>query len=82
MTVQLTADGRDLLLNEELLIFRYPAGGIDTVPWPLKCEFRSETEIKHQLASCLYNERECGSWDGDHVYLPDGTAFYPDDYLE
>ena len=79
---QLTHKDGDLRLNDELLIFHYPAGDIDTIPWPLKCEFRGQTEIKRQLASCLFDERECGGWDGDHVLLPDGTKFYPEDHIE
>ena len=78
---QLTHNHDRLLLNGDMLIYRYPAGDIDCVPWPLKCEFRSETEVNHQLASCLYDERECGGWDGHHVLLPDGTKFYPEEHL-
>ena len=78
----LTDVGGQLELGQDVLIYHYPAGDIDTIPWPLKCEFRGEGEVRVQLASCLFGERECGSWDGDHVYLPDGTPFYPEDYLK
>lgn len=77
---QLTHNHDQLLLND-VLVFRYRGGDVDTIPWPLRCEFRDDDEILHQLASCLYEERECGGWDGDHVLLPDGTKFYPEEHL-
>lgn len=36
----------DLRLGDELLVFYYPAGDIDTIPWPLKCEFRGEDHLE------------------------------------
>lgn len=76
--VQLENNDGELVVNGELLVYRYSAGDCDTIPWPLKCQFRGEAELITQLASCLYDERECGTWDGDHVLLPDGRKFYPD----
>lgn len=60
--------------HPSLLIMRYPAGDNDTISWPL------EKNEKRNLASALYDERECNI---DYNYetailLPDGTVFNVD----
>lgn len=63
-----------------LLIRHYPAGDIDTCPWPMRVEFEGDTIAKQRenLALALYDLREtCDSSFsyGDVVQLPNGEEF-------
>lgn len=55
-----------------LLMHRYPAGDVDTIPWPIIDERHLE-----RLAIALYGERECNAWFPVDalIELPDGTPF-------
>ena len=64
-----------------LLVYFYPSGDVDTIPWPLtQREYSSRTvsDLRRQLAGALYNERESNPLfpQGlDTVELPDGQFF-------
>ena len=64
-----------------LLVYFYPSGEVDTIPWPLtQREYSSRTsaDLRRQLAGALYNERESNSLFPpglDTVELPDGQLF-------
>jgi hypothetical protein len=57
-----------------LLIYRYAAGDVDLINWPLPDEDR------RMLASTLFDEREMGGIPGNAnaVLLPDGSLFEHD----
>lgn len=60
---------RDVLkdTDDALLLYRYPAGDVDTIAWP-------EPDLEH-LRSALFDSREQGHLPGDcrQVELPDGS---------
>jgi hypothetical protein len=64
-----------------LLVYFYPSGEVDTLPWPLtQREYSSRTasDLRRQLAGALYNERESNPLfpqSLDTVELPDGQFF-------
>lgn len=60
-----------------LLMRSYPAGDVDTCPWPMESPHASHDELRTRLAIALYDERECnGLFPDDAVIeLPDGTVF-------
>ena len=64
-----------------LLVYFYPSGEVDTIPWPLtqrEYSTRTSADLRRQLAGALYNERESNSLfpQGlDTVELPDGQVF-------
>ena len=64
-----------------LLVYFYPSGDVDTIPWPLtQREYSSRTasDLRRQLAGALYNERESNSLFPQGlgtVELPDGQFF-------
>jgi hypothetical protein len=65
-------------LQPSMLIKRYDAGDIDLIPWPMKSDFRDEAQLRKDLASALYDERETNSafpYEVHVVELPDGTPF-------
>jgi hypothetical protein len=68
---------KDLAIGDSLLIFHYPAGDTDTLPWPLKAEYRSDVQLRGQLRTALWDAIETGELpsDTDSVLLPDGTEF-------
>lgn len=78
MTTPLTVlYGRMLGIGDDALMYFYPAGDMDTIPWPLTSEFRTDDVLRYQLACALYGARECGilASDRKEVTLPDGTEF-------
>ena len=64
-----------------LLVYFYPSGDVDTIPWPLtQREYSSRTvsDLRRQLAGALYNERESNALFPQGlgtVELPDGEMF-------
>lgn len=59
------------------LLFFYPAGDVDSVPWPMK-----DDEDKYHLSVALYDAREMGDMpDVPVVKLPDGSSFDIEDEL-
>lgn len=60
-----------------LLVFLYPAGDADTVPWPMVSEFASQEQLRNRLARALFDERETNPYFPDDavIELPDGTVF-------
>lgn len=78
-------DDGHLFLGNHILVYHYPAGDIDTIPWPMHCEFRGDNQIRQQLASCLFDEWECNDTCADCdrcVVLPDGELFWFDRELD
>jgi hypothetical protein len=69
--------GDDLEEHPSILMRIYDAGDMDTVPWPLECQFSTREELEDRLASALYDERECNRFfpTDASIRLPDGTAF-------
>jgi hypothetical protein len=62
---------REFFSSDPVLVFRYPEGDCDTIPWPMKKEHRP------MLALCLYDDREIGVIpDVPSVILPDGSEFF------
>jgi hypothetical protein len=55
-----------------MLIHRYHAGDIDTIPWPLPLSERTEWMVR--LSSALYDERETNDFfpSDAAIELPDG----------
>lgn len=50
--------------------------GPDSIPWPLVSEYRSEDQLVHQLAACLYDEVQMGRvQEHSTILLPDGQVF-------
>lgn len=74
--IQLTERNERLYLNGSRLIFRYPEGDCDSIPWPMTTK-----EHREHLASCLYDAFESGEIDKRTVALPDHTPFNIDDNL-
>jgi len=60
-----------------LLVYRYPAGDVDLIPWPLQCEFSTHEQLVERLKGALFDERECNSFFPSDaiIELPDGTEF-------
>lgn len=86
--IRLIADGGHLCFptsddgEPSLLMYRYSAGDIDLIPWPLVSEYRDKETLERDLASALYDERECGKIPVNAVVeLPDGTVFDFDNVL-
>jgi len=71
----------NLYVGGELLVYAYPMGDVDLIPWPRSPD-KPAKEWTGQLACALFDAREMGYWDGNAVQLPDGTEFHPDDHLE
>ena len=71
--IQLIDNDGDLYMpNDDLLIYRYPAGDCDRIAWPL------EEEQKPQLATAIYDEMMCSDegWsETAEILLPDGEVF-------
>ena len=73
------SDDGDFLLAGELLVWRYPAGDVDILSWPL-----DHWKERMMLAEKLFEARE---WAGElpqsteAVVLPDGTKFVIEDEL-
>lgn len=64
--------------EDSLLLRRYDAGDVDTVPWPLVSPYAGIDELEDRLASALYDERECNPAmpsNESTVILPDGKTF-------
>lgn len=50
--------------------------GPDSIPWPLKSEYRSDDEIVYGLFSALYDEVQMGQVPcNSEIALPDGRIF-------
>lgn len=56
-----------------LLVYRYPAGDYDIIPYPLSVS----GSWRSKLRSCLFDARECGRLpvDAQEVELPNGERF-------
>lgn len=70
---KLTAvDGRLQLESGAVILYTYPAGDCDQIPWPLTTDAE-----KGMLARALYDMREMGGISGgaERVELSDGTLF-------
>ena len=63
-----------LICDSSLLIFRYPAGDVSTIPAIPYAEL-VEKDYAWKLAHCLFDERECCEKHFDAVYLPCGYLF-------
>lgn len=63
--------------DDNLLVYSYDSGEIDTIPWPLDGCVYSEDKLRDMLASALFDEREVNSSFPQDVVieLPDGTVF-------
>ena len=63
--------------TEAILMYQYPAGDYDTLPWPLESKLRSPGKLRFHLAAALYDERECNEFfpTDAEIELPDGTLF-------
>lgn len=70
--VRLTTNGEHLQVCDHSIIYFYPAGDIDLIPWPLESD-----EDKGKLARALYDEVEMGFLPSNtrSVLLPDGEVF-------
>lgn len=77
LPIRLTCLDGHLYLGGEPLIYFYPAGDVDCLPWPLVAEYRTPEELRDQLRRALQDEVETGHLpDGTQaVMLPDGTMF-------
>lgn len=68
-----------------MLFYRYPAGDIDTLPWPMVSRFRDDATLKKHLAHAIFDEVEMGNIPQRHgeftVLLPDGSEFPYLDYI-
>lgn len=68
---------REFFSSDPVLVFRYPEGDGDSIPWPMKKKHRK------MLASCLYDDREMGVIPYvPSVILPDGSEFFIEAELE
>ena len=68
-----THDGKQ---EHPILIAEVGGGDHDTIPWPMKSQFRTKKELTQNLASALYDAREMGTIPSvSSVLLPDGTEF-------
>lgn len=69
--------------SPSLLLRRYDAGDVDTIPWPMYSDFATKADLEHRLASALYDERECNPFFEFNavIELPDGTVFEFDEVL-
>ena len=85
MEMEILLEGSDgsLCVNGDVLLYFYPAGDCDSIPWPLISEFRLEIKLREQLASALFDAREMGIIPlfAQSVLLPDGTRFCIDENL-
>jgi len=62
--------------SDPVILFQYPTGDWDRVPWPM------ENEHRKMLASVLYGNREQGVIPHvPSVILPDGSEFFIDTEL-
>jgi hypothetical protein len=63
--------------SASLLLRCYPAGDVDTCPWPMTATTTPETELRERLAIALFDERETNDTfpDDATIELPDGTTF-------
>jgi len=62
--------------NGNVIIYRYRAGDVDLIKWPLP------EEDRRMLAAALYDGREMGDIPNSSiVLLPDGTQFDFEDVL-
>lgn len=75
MTQLIVEDGTLYYPDGSILVTRLEGGDPATIRWPLKDEQRTI------LACCLYDDFECGVFEGRKVLLPDGTEFDFDDVL-
>lgn len=76
-TIRLVVQGGKLYFpsaDPALLYRTYPAGDIDTCPWPFD---PGNTELAYRLAIALYDERESNDEfpTSAVIELPDGTVF-------
>lgn len=69
---------RDWFKDENpVLIYHYPAGDVDTIPWPIESEFSSREQLLEHLQVALLDCIETGTLPVDTaaVLLPDGSTF-------
>ena len=72
--LSINEDG-ELEVNENLLLFFYPAGDVDTFTWGKQLN-------KQNLAAALFEAREMGYMPNEEeVLLPDGEVFHIDQNL-
>ena len=71
----------DTLENDKsipsLLMRRYPAGDIDTIPWPMVSKYKPRDQLIERLQDALFDERETNSFFPVDalIQLPDGELF-------
>jgi hypothetical protein len=56
--------------NGSILIYVYPSGDVDTIPWPFKTP-----QDRFRLAAALYDEREGAENEFFLAYLPGNIEF-------
>lgn len=77
LPIRLTCLSGDLYLGGEPLIYFYPAGDVDCLPWPLVAKYRTPEILRDQLRCALQDSIETGDLPSgtQAVMLPDGTIF-------
>jgi hypothetical protein len=75
--IKLIARDGYLYIGDDIIVYVYPAGDADTIPWPMKSDFRSDAKIRNHLARALYDAHEMGDLPHgtESVLLPDGAEF-------
>lgn len=84
-SVKLTAKAGKLHIADTILVYMYPAGDADTIPWPFKKDaYWTQSKWNKALAGALFDAREMGDLPGNTkaVLLPDGKEFVIDTHAE